>query len=81
MRARETLSAVEAVRRKLSVDADILLGGEAVHAGVVGVVHEVLDRVSAGLVGARVTADRAAVGGRALLCGLNRQNDPDLSGH
>ena len=43
-----------------------LLRAERVHAGVVGVVHEVADRVVAREVLAGVAADRAAVGGRAL---------------
>src|SRR5687767_5293218 len=68
MGAHRTRSAVLAVRGVHRVHAGVLAGGEVVHAPVVGVVHEVLDRVDAGLVAARVATDGAAVG-RALLGG------------
>src|SRR5262249_32181997 len=53
----------------LRIHAGRLAGGEAVHAGVVGVVHEVGDRIHAGL-RAGVAALRAAEGGAALAGGV-----------
>lgn len=43
---------------------------EEVHAGVVGVVHEILDRVATGLVATRIKADGATLGGGTLRGGI-----------
>src|SRR5688572_25388597 len=58
---RATVSALlaEAVGREERVHACVLTSREVVHARVVRVVHEVPDRVDAGLVAARIATDRA----------------------
>ena len=51
----------EAIRGELGIHACILACCEFEHTEVVGVIHEVLDRIQAGDVAARVTTARATV--------------------